>query len=51
MIRRSLRKEWPALSFLYGIHPWDVERLSYTELDQYQEQAKQFLKVMGAEMR
>lgn len=26
---------WPALAELYGLHPWDVERLTHAELAEY----------------
>ena len=35
MIRRALVDEWPALSHLYGIHPWDMDRLTLAELEAY----------------
>ena len=40
MIRRALVDEWPALSRLYGLHPWDVERLTEAELAGYLEQMR-----------
>ena len=34
-MRRRLRRSWPSLSHHFGIHPWDVDRLTYGELDAY----------------
>jgi hypothetical protein len=34
-VRAGLLNAWPGLSHYYGIHPWDVERLSYLELQAY----------------
>lgn len=28
---------WPALSARFGVHPWDVERLTYAELEHYRD--------------
>lgn len=44
MIRALLLREWPALSYLFGLHPWDVERLNVLELTEYREQAQQLMK-------
>jgi Tat protein secretion system quality control protein TatD with DNase activity len=35
MIRRALLKQWPALARFYGIHPWDAERFTLDELNEY----------------
>ena len=35
-MRRAIGDRWPALSAYFGLHPWDVERLSYRELEHYQ---------------
>lgn len=35
-MRRAIGDRWPALSAYFGIHPWDVDRLSYRELEHYQ---------------
>lgn len=35
-MRRRLLDWWPALSLHYGLHPWDVERLTPDELVAYQ---------------
>jgi hypothetical protein len=43
MMRGLMAPEWPVLSFLYGLHPWDLERLSPIELAEYREQAKKLL--------
>lgn len=34
-MRRALREQLPALTRFYGLKPWDVERLTFGELDQY----------------
>ena len=34
-MRARLLHSWPALSFHFGIHPWDLDRLSPFELDAY----------------
>jgi hypothetical protein len=34
-MRRALRASLPALSMHFGIHPWDVERLTYGEIPVY----------------
>lgn len=34
-MRAALLKAWPALSETFGIHPWDVKRLSAAEIGQY----------------
>jgi hypothetical protein len=26
---------WPGLSLHFGLHPWDVERLSQAEIERY----------------
>lgn len=26
---------WPALSKHFGLHPWDLERLTYAEIESY----------------
>lgn len=35
-MRRRHLEWWPALSRVYGVHPWDVERLTPAELAAYQ---------------
>jgi hypothetical protein len=35
MIRRGLLRSWPALTKFYGLKPWDVERLTVDELNEY----------------
>lgn len=40
-MRRALREQWPALSHLYGLHPWDVDgcpTLTAREVAEYLEQ-------------
>lgn len=34
-MRRRLLKAWPALSYHFGLRPWDVDRLSMDELNEY----------------
>ncbi len=34
-MRRAIASAWPALSRVYGLHPWDVERLTPDELRAY----------------
>lgn len=34
-MRRALENELPAFSAVYGLHPWDIERLSMGEIDTY----------------
>ncbi len=34
-MRRALQNQLPAFSALFGLHPWDVERLTLDELDVY----------------
>jgi hypothetical protein len=34
-LRRALRKQLPAFSYHFGIHPWDIERLTYGEIETY----------------
>lgn len=36
-MRARLTAAWPDLSHYFGIHPWDVERLTYGEIDAYVE--------------
>ena len=34
-MRRAIGDRWPALSAYFGLHPWDVDRLSYREIEHY----------------
>lgn len=34
-MRAALEEAWPALSHLYGLRPWDTERLTPGELNAY----------------
>lgn len=34
-MRARLRGAWPTLSHYFGIHPWDVKRLTWDEIDVY----------------
>lgn len=34
-MRRAIGPRWPALSRHFGVHPWDVERLTFDELAGY----------------
>lgn len=36
-MRAALLHQWPALSRLFGLHPWDVDRLTFDELRAYLE--------------
>lgn len=40
MTRRQLGPAWPLLSELYGLHPWDLARLTYDEVDVYEAAAR-----------
>lgn len=35
-MRRALRNTLPALAYHFGIHPWDIERLTYGEIESFQ---------------
>lgn len=43
-MRRAHLKAWPALSHLYGLHPWDIDRLTYAELREYVAHARKLNK-------
>lgn len=43
-MRRAHLKAWPALSHLYGLHPWDIERLTVDELREYVRHARSMSK-------
>lgn len=43
MIRARLLRAWPNLSHYFGIHPWDVERLTVFELNAYLDAIKQIV--------
>lgn len=34
-MRRHLRSELPQFSAVFGIHPWDVDRLTLREISDY----------------
>lgn len=34
-MRRDLLKQLPALTHFYGLRPWEVEELTYAEVDEY----------------
>lgn len=36
-MRARLAERWPALSYHFGLHPWDVGRLSLVEMNAYLE--------------
>lgn len=42
MIRRALVKSWPALSKFFGLFPWDADRLTMDELNEYLRQFDTF---------
>jgi len=41
-VRATLVGAWPSLSRLYGIHPWDIHRLSIPELNAYLEDLEEY---------
>lgn len=41
-MRRKLREELPLLSHLFGLKPWDVERLTFGEIDAYHRWAESY---------
>ncbi len=43
-MRRALRRQLPAFSHHFGIQPWDIDRLTYGELDLYLEQLRELAK-------
>lgn len=43
-MRRALLKQWPAFSRIYGLHPWDVDRLTKGELLEYDDDLKRLVK-------
>jgi hypothetical protein len=47
MTRRRLLRQWPALSHLYGLHPWDVERLTIDEMDAYLDDLVEYRRQMS----
>ena len=40
-MRRALLQAWPALSRVYGLHPWDVGQMTPDEVRCYLEDLKQ----------
>lgn len=36
-MRRAVGPGWPALSHYFGVHPWDVERMTYAEVGWYRD--------------
>jgi hypothetical protein len=44
MIRRALLRQWPALARFYGIHPWDVDRFTLDELNEYLRQHDDYVR-------
>ncbi|HNB93548.1 MAG TPA: hypothetical protein PLX07_01100 [Microthrixaceae bacterium] len=34
-MRRALLPLWPALAARYGLHPWDVDRLTPDEINRF----------------
>jgi hypothetical protein len=34
-VRRALLRSWPALTQFYGLFPWDVDRITFDELNEY----------------
>lgn len=43
MTRALLLEEWPVLSYLFHIRPWEVDMLSTVELNEYLSQAPKLL--------
>lgn len=41
-MRRDLRKQLPAFTHFYGLRPWEVEHLTYGELDEYLRQLAEY---------
>jgi hypothetical protein len=39
-VRRTLRKQLPALSYHFGLLPWDIDRLLFGEVTVYLEALK-----------
>lgn len=50
-MRRRLRTTWPALSHLYGLHPYDLDRLTPGELDAYLTDLDRHVKALKAAER
>jgi hypothetical protein len=50
-VRRRLRTTWPALSHLYGLHPYDLDRLTPGELDAYLTDLDRHVKALKAAER
>jgi len=40
-VRRALLQAWPALSRVYGLHPWDVGQMTPDEVRCYLDDLKQ----------
>lgn len=34
-MRRALREQLPAFTFFYGLKPWEIEQLTFGELETY----------------
>ena len=41
-MRRALLRSWPALSKFFGLYPWDIDRLTMDELNEYLRQMDQY---------
>jgi hypothetical protein len=41
-VRRALLRSWPALTRFYQLHPWDVDRLTVDELNEYLRQFDEY---------
>lgn len=50
-MRRALLKQWPALSRFYRLFPWDVDRLTVAELEQYVNQYADYQREMKKQAR
>lgn len=34
-MRRALHEQLPAFTWFYGLRPWEIERLTFAEIDTY----------------
>jgi hypothetical protein len=47
-LRRALREQLPAFSYHFDIHPWDIERLTYGEIESYLRELAELTKDGGS---
>jgi hypothetical protein len=45
-VRRALLRQWPALTRFYRLMPWDSERLTIDELNEYIRQYAEYQREM-----